>query len=225
MYLGQLGIGYNVTGMFDRSRKALASIIEILQKTLEAFSIILFIVFTLFYGYQIYAHIDNLVFIIIYSLLIVIHTITFIFAKTSKVEGATHAERYEQRRAIRNRKRIFKIIKLSINALAIIWNVVEIFTSKVSDLRIMIVIISAVLLFFQILMEIILSLLIAYFDNFRIAIIEDIKSIDMDKNIVTSFVTKSLGIKKAISGIKDENYFSETEKEIARKQKEKKNGQ
>ena len=86
----------------------------------------------------------------------------------------------------------------------------------------MIVIISAVLLFAQILMEIILSLLIRYFDNFRIALIEDIKSIDMDKNIVTRVVTKSLGIKKAVSGLKDENYFSETEKEIARKQKEKK---
>ena len=208
--------------MFDRSRKALASIIDILQKTLEAFSIILFIVFTLFYGYQIYAHIDSVVFIVVYSLLIVIHTLAFIFAKTSKVKGETHAERYEQRRAIRNRKRVFKIIKLSINALAIIWNVIEIFTSKVSDLRIMIVIISAVLLFAQILMEIILSLLISYFDNFRIAIIEDIKSIDMDKNIVTKVVTKSLGIKKALSGIKDENYFSETEKEIAKKQKEKK---
>ena len=44
----------------------------------------------------------------------------------------------------------------------------------------------------------------------------------MDKNIVTRVVTKSLGIKKAVSGIKDENYFSETEKAIARKQKEKK---
>ena len=208
--------------MFDRSRKALASIIEILQKTLEAFSLILFVVFTLFYGYQIYVHINEPVFIAIYAALLVIHTIAFIFAKTSKVKGETHAERYEQRRAIRNKKRVFKIIKLSINALAIIWTVIEIFTSKVSDLRIMIVIISAVLLFAQILMEIILSLLISYFDNFRIALIEDIKSIDMDKNIVTRVVTKSLGIKKAVSGIKDENYFSETEKAIARKQKEKK---
>lgn len=208
--------------MFNRSRKALASIIEILQKTLEAFSVILFIVFTLFYGYQIYAHIDNVVFIVIYSLLLIIHTIAFIFAKRSKVEGVTHAERDEQRRTIRKRKRIFKIIKLSINAAAIIWSVVEIFTGKVSDLRIMIVIISAVLLFAQIIMEIVLSLLIIYFDNFRIAIIEDIKGIDMDKNIVTRFVSKSLGIKKAISGIQDENYYSESEKEIARKQKEKK---
>ena len=208
--------------MFDRSRKALASIIELLQKTLEAFSVILFIVFTLFYGYQIYAHIDNVVFIVIYSLLLIIHTIAFIFAKRSKVEGVTHAERDEQRRTIRKRKRIFKIVKLSINAAAIIWNVVEIFTGKVSDLRIMIVIISAVLLFAQIIMEIVLSLLIIYFDNFRIAIIEDIKGIDMDKNIVTRFVSKSLGIKKAISGIQDENYYSESEKEIARKQKEKK---
>ena len=83
----------------------------------------------------------------------------------------------------------------------------------------MIVIISAILLFAQILMEIILSLLINYFDNFRIAIIEDIKSIDMDKNIVTRFVSKSLGIKKALGSIQDENYFSESEKEIARKQK------
>ena len=206
--------------MFEQSRKALSSIIDILQKMLEAFSIILFIVFTLFYGYQIYAHIGKPVFIVIYGLLIVIHTVAFIFAKTSKVEGATHAERYEQRRAIRNRKRIFKIIKLSVNAAAIIWNVVEIFTSQVTDLRIMIVIISAVLLFAQILMEIILSLLIIYFDNFRIAIIEDIKSIDMDKNIVTRFVSKSLGIKKALGSIKDENYFSETEKEIARKQRD-----
>ena len=44
----------------------------------------------------------------------------------------------------------------------------------------------------------------------------------MDKNIVTRFVSKSLGIKKAISSIQDENYYSESEKEIARKQKEKK---
>ena len=209
--------------MFEQSRKALASIVDILQKMLEVFSIILFIVFTLFYGYQIYAHIGQpIIIIIIYSLLIVVHTVAFIFAKTSKVEGATHAERYEQRRLIRNKKRIFKIIKLSVNAAAIVWNVVEIFNGGVGDLRIMIVIISAVLLFAQILMEIILSLLLTYFDNFRIALIEDIKNIDMDSNIVTKFVTKSLGIKKALKNITDDNYFSETEKEIAEKQKKSK---
>ena len=208
--------------MFEQSRKALASIIDILQKMLEAFSIILFIVFTLFYGYQIYAHLGNIVFIVIYSLLIIIHTVAFVFAKTDKVKGETHAERDEQRRTIRKRKRIFKIIKLSVNTAAIIWNVVEIFTSKVGDLRIMIVIISAVLLFAQIIMEIILSLLITYFDNFRIAIIEDIKGIDLDKNIVTRFIGKSLGVNKALKNIKDENYYSESEKEIAQRQRDNK---
>ena len=207
--------------MFEQSRKALSSIIDILQKMLEVFSIILFVVFTLFYGYQIFAHIgEPAVIIIIYCLLIVIHTIVFIFSKASKVEGETHAERYEQRQAIRKKKRIFKIIKLSINTAAILWNVVEIFVKNVSDLRIMIVIISAVLLFAQILMEIILNLLLIYFDNFRIAVIEDIRNIDMDSNFVTKFVTKSLGIKKALKTIKDDDYFSETEKEIAQKQKE-----
>ena len=206
--------------MFEQSRKALLSLTSILQKMLDVLSLILFIVFTLFYGYQIYAHIKEPVFIVIYSLLVIIHTVAFIFARTSKVNGVTHAERDEQRRAIRKKKRVFKIVKMSVNLAAIIWNVVEIFTSQVTDLRIMIVIISAVLLFAQILMEIILSLLIIYFDNFRIAIIEDIKSIDMDKNIVTRFVSKSLGIKKALGSIKDENYFSETEKEIARKQRD-----
>ena len=206
--------------MFEQSRKALSSIIDILQKMLEVFSIILFVVFTLFYGYQIIVHIgEHPIIIVIYSLLIVIHTIVFIFAKTSKAEGATHAERYEQRRMIRQRKRIFKIIKLSVNTSAIIWNVVEIFVKQVSDLRIMIVIISAVLLFAQILLEVILNLLLVYFDNFRIAVIEDIRNIDMDSNFVTKFVTKSLGIKKALKTIKDDDYFSETEKEIAEKQK------
>ena len=208
--------------MFEQSRKALSSIIDLLQKMLEVFSIVLFVVFSLFYGYQIIVHIgENPIIIVIYSLLIVIHTVVFIFAKTSKVEGETHAERYEQRRAIRNRKRIFKIIKLSVNTSAIIWNVVEIFVKQVSDLRIMIVIISAVLLFAQILLEVILNLMLIYFDNFRIAVIEDIRSIDMDSNFVTRFVTKSLGIKKALKTIKDEDYFSDTEKEIAEKQKQK----
>ena len=208
--------------MFEQSRKALSSIIDVLQKMLEVFSIILFVVFTLFYGYQIVVHIgEHPIIIVIYSLLIVIHTVVFIFAKTSKAEGATHAERYEQRRMIRKRKRIFKIIKLSVNTSAIIWNVVEIFVKPVSDLRIMIVIISAVLLFAQILLEIILNLLLIYFDNFRIAVIEDIRNIDMDSNFVTKFVTKSLGIKKALKTIKDDDYFSETEKEIAEKQKQK----
>ena len=209
--------------MFEQSRKALASIISILQKMLDVLSLVLFIVFTLFYGFQIYAHYTKPVFIAIYSLLIIIHTIAFIFARTSKVDGVTHAERDEQRRAIRKRKRLFKIIKLSVNAAAIIWNVVEIFTAnpKVSDLSIMIVIISAVLLFAQILMEIILSLLIIYFDNFRIAVIEDLKGINTDSNFVTKFVSKQLGIKKALSTIKDENYYSESEKEIVEKQKKK----
>lgn len=207
--------------MFDRSRKALASIIDILQKVLDVFSIVLFIAFTLFYGYQIYAHIHQEVFIIIiYSLLIAIHTAAFIFTRISKVKGETHAERYEERKTIRNRKRIFKIVKMSVNFAAIVWNIVEIFTDNVSDLRIMIVIISAILLFAQILMEIILSLLLVYFDNFRIAIIEDVKEIDLDKNFVTKFVGKKLGIKDALKTIQDENYLSETEKEIAKKQKE-----
>lgn len=208
--------------MFEQSRKALSSIMDLLQKMLEVFSIVLFIVFTLFYGYQIVVHIgENPIIIVIYSLLIAIHTTVFVFAKASKVEGETHAERYEQRRTIRNRKRIFKIIKLSVNTSAIIWNVVEIFVKPVSDLRIMIVIISAVLLFAQILLEVILNLMIIYFDNFRIAVIEDIRNIDMDSNFVTRFVTKSLGIKKALKTIKDEDYFSDTEKEIAEKQKQK----
>ena len=207
--------------MFEQSRKALSSIIDLLQKMLEIFSIILFVVFTLFYGYQIVVHIgEHPIIIVIYSLLIVIHTVVFVFAKTSKAEGATHAERYEQRRMIRNRKRIFKIIKLSVNTSAIIWNVVEIFVKPVSDLRIMIVIISAVLLFAQILLEVILNLLLVYFDNFRIAVIEDVRNIDMDSNFVTKFVTKSLGIKKALKTIKDDDYFSDTEKEIAEKQKQ-----
>ena len=207
--------------MFEQSRKALSSIIDVLQKMLEIFSIILFVVFTLFYGYQIIVHIgEHPIIIVIYSLLIIIHTVVFIFAKTSKAEGATHAERYEQRRMIRKRKRIFKIIKLSVNTSAIIWNVVEIFVKPVSDLRIMIVIISAVLLFAQILLEVILNLLLIYFDNFRIAVIEDIRNIDMDSNFVTKFVTKSLGIKKALKTIKDDDYFSDTEKDIAEKQKQ-----
>ena len=188
---------------------------------LEIFSIILFVVFTLFYGYQIIVHIgEHPIIIVIYSLLIVIHTVVFIFAKTSKAEGATHAERYEQRRMIRKKKRIFKIIKLSVNTSAIIWNVVEIFVKPVGDLRIMIVIISAILLFAQILLEVILNLLLIYFDNFRIAVIEDVRNIDMDSNFVTKFVTKSLGIKKALKTIKGDDYFSDTEKEIAEKQKQ-----
>ena len=208
--------------MFDNSRKALASIMSGLQKILDVLSIVLFVSFSLFYGYQIFAHINSgALIIVIYCLLIIIHTGTFVFSKTTKVEGETHAERDEQRREKRNKKKLFKIIKLSVNSAAILWNIIEIFVTEVSDLRIMIVIISAVLLFAQILLEVVLNLLMVYFDNFRIALIEDIRGIDMDSNFVTRFVTKSLGIKKALKEIKSDDYFSEEEKRIADKQKEK----
>ncbi|MCQ2087724.1 MAG: hypothetical protein MJZ37_06630 [Bacilli bacterium] len=210
--------------MFDRSRKELSAIVQMLQKMLEVFSIILFAVFTLFYLYQFIAFIgDSVIRAIIYFILLAFHTAIFVIPKVEKIdELETHAERYEQRRALRAKKRTFKIIKMSVNALAIGWNFIDIVLGKCSDLKIMIVIITAILLFAQVLLEIVLSLLLVYFDNFRIAIIEDIKDIDLDSNLVTKFLSKSLGIKKVIEKVSDENYLSETEKEIARKQKEKK---
>ena len=117
---------------------------------------------------------------------------------------------------------IFKIIKLSVNTAAIIWNVVEVFQGGVSDLRIMILIVSAVLLFAQIIMEIVINLWVYYFDNLRIAFVEDIRGIDMDSNFVTKFVTKSLGIKKALKEVRSDDYFSEEEKKISEKQRRKK---
>lgn len=208
--------------MFDNSKRALSSLISIIQKMLDAFSVILFVVFTLFYGYQIFAHINaGALRIIVYCVLLIIHTGTFVFSKTSKIKGETHAERDIERREKRNKKRLFKIIKMSVNMIAILWNVVEIFTTEVTDLRIMIVIISAILLFAQIFLEIILNLLLIYFDNLRIALIEDIRGIDMDSNFVTRFVTKSLGIKKALKEVKSDDYFSDEEKRIVDKQKDK----
>lgn len=209
--------------MFDQSRQALSDIVYILEKILYAFSIILFVVFTGFYCYQIIVHWEDGALIeIIYGILIAIHTTTFILSKTTKIDRTlSHAEKYQYKTKIRKRKRIFKITKLSVNTAAIIWNIVEVFQGGVSDLRIMILIISAVLLFAQIIMEIVINLWVYYFDNLRIAFIEDIRSIDMDSNLVTKFVTKSLGIKKALKDIKSDDYFSEEEKKISEKQKRK----
>lgn len=209
--------------MFDQSRKAFSDIIRMLEKMLDAFSVILFVVFTGFYGFQIYTHWNNgLTILIIYGALILIHTLSFIFSKTIKVDkSGTHAEQYVQKKSIRAKKRVFKIIKLSVNACAIGWNVFEIITKQVSDLRIMVVIITAVLLFAQILMEIIISLLIIYFDNLRIAVIQDVQGIDTESNFVTKILTKSLGIKKGLAKIQDENYLSEEEKIIGERQRSK----
>lgn len=197
--------------------------VYMLEKILYAFSIILFVVFTGFYGYQIVVHIhDGPLILIIYGILIAIHTTSFVLSKTTKVDRTlSHAERYQFKTKLRKRKRIFKIIKLSVNSAAIIWNIVEVFQGGVSDLRIMILIISAVLLFAQIIMEIVINLWVYYYDNLRIAFIEDIRGIDMDSNFVTKFVTKSLGIKKALKDVRSDDYFSEEEKKISEKQKRK----
>lgn len=210
--------------MFDQSKRALSDMVYVLDRILYAFSIILFVVFTGFYAYQIYVHIDDGPLIeIIYGILIAIHTTTFILSKTTKIDRAlSHAEKYEFKTKIRKRKRIFKIVKLSVNTAAIIWNIVEVFQGGVSDLRIMILIVSAVLLFAQIIMEVVINLWIYYFDNLRIAFIEDIRGIDMDSNFVTKFVTKSLGIKKALKEVKSDDYFSEEEKKISERQKRRK---
>lgn len=210
--------------MFDRSREELSSIVKMLKRLLDVFSLILFIVFTLFYIYQIFAHIDESIFrVIIYGLLLVAHTLLYFVPKYNLGHlGKTRAEVYESKRKIRFKKRTFKIIKMSINAAAIVWNFVDIILGKTTELRIMIVILTAIMLFAQVLLEIIFNLLIAYFDNLRIAIIEDIKDINFDSNFVTKFLSKKLGIQKVLDKVQDENYYSETEKQIAEKQKEKK---
>jgi len=209
--------------MFEQSKRALTSIIDILKKILDAFSIILFIGFTLFYGYQIYVHLYSFPRIYIYSALIIVHTISFIFSKTNKVDkDASHSEKYVQKKAIRVRRNLFKIVKMSINAGAIIWNIIEIFTGSVSDLNIMIVIISAIFLFTQVVLEIVLNLLLTYFDNLRIAVIDDIKNADQENSFKVKMFAKILGQTKNLKRITDENYLSDEEKEIAKKQREKK---
>lgn len=208
--------------MFDHSRKQILSIVDILKKVLEAFSIVLFVAFTIFYGYQIYAHLNSLPRIYIYVGLIIVHTISFILSKAEKVDkDATHAERYVQKKSIRLRRRIFKIIKMSINSCAIVWNFVEMIVCDVTDLNKMIVIVSGVFLIVQIILEVVLNLLVDYYDGLRIAFIEDIKELDQENSFKVKMAAKVLGVSKDLKRITDEDYFSDEEKEIARKQKEK----
>ena len=209
--------------MFDRSREELSSIVKMLKKLLDVFSTILFVVFTLFYIYQIGAHIsDSIIRVVIYSLLLILHTLLYFLPKSkSKLVEGTRAEIYESKRKIRFKKKTLKIIKLSVNGLAILWNFIDIILGNATDLRIMIVVLTAIMLFAQVLLEVILTLLITYFDNLRIAIIEDIKDINFDGNMVTKFLSKKLGIQKVLDKVHDENYYSESEKKIALRQKEK----
>jgi len=136
-------------------------------------------VFFIFYGYSIYANINRIPFLVIYALLFIIATTTFITYLLTHNKNGKKPKRFN---------RSVKIIKFVANGTMIVLNVCEMLKYTATDLNKIILAVSAISLFAQIVIELLKVFIERYVDLFS-------KSLEMDLEIINK-----LGKVKEVKG-------------------------
>ena len=200
-------------------------LIEDVKKILFWTTIIVSLIFFGFYGYSIYKNVDNLIFLITYSLLFSISVITFVnylltYSKNTK--------------RMKNFNRFLRVFKYIVNGTMLVVNVVNMFTYQTSDLSKMLLIVSAISLFVQVVVELLRIFVENYVEMFMFAVQKDfsiffktselggikgaaLKIIDAPIERIAKKITKE----KEPELTKSELKFKKIEDEFEEKQKEK----
>ncbi|MBR2989264.1 MAG: hypothetical protein IKC64_06045, partial [Clostridia bacterium] len=147
---------------FSRIKGVSAKIINDISKTIFITTIIVQIIFIGVYGYSIFTNWERTVFFIIYCALLALSIVTFISTLV------THKRKKNKTFSL-----VIRIIRYFINGAMVMANLYEVLTIPTTELRILLLIISAISLLTQILLEITLSITKYYFNLYRIAFERD----------------------------------------------------
>lgn len=128
-------------------------------------TIIVQLIFFGYYGYSIYNSLSNTTFLIIYSLLLVLSTITFIH----------YLQSYGQKikKTVKVFKKTFRIFKYVINGSMIALNIIGIVRYGGNDLSYILIALSCVSLLIQIIIEFVRGFVSRYIELFYTAIVRD----------------------------------------------------
>ena len=139
-------------------------LIEDVKKILFWTTIIVSLIFFGFYGYSIYNNVDNFIFLITYSLLFSIAVITFVNYLLTHSKTTTRIKRF---------KRFLRVLKYIVNGTMLVVNVINMIIYPVSDLSKILLIVSAISLLVQIIVELLRIFIENYVNMFMIAVQDD----------------------------------------------------
>ena len=163
--------------ILENTRAVGAQMVEDVRRILFWTTIVVQCVFFAFYGYEIYINTNNLVFLIFYSTLFSLSFITFINYLLTHNKNS---------RKLRSFKRFLRVFKYIVNGSMLAVNIVNIVKYPASDLTIILLTVSAISLFIQLIIEFVRIFAENYVDMFKVAIDKDfqfVKSLSKIKDV------------------------------------------
>ena len=151
--------------ILPRTLAVTSKLIQDIEKILFRTTIVVQCIFFGYYGYSIYTNLSEMTFLVIYSLLLIISTLSFIHYLSSyrnTIKGKTKSV-----------KRTFRIFKYVVNGSMLVINVIEIIRFGGTDVAYVLVGFSTLSLIFQIIVEFIRVFSSQYLELFTIAIDKD----------------------------------------------------
>lgn len=151
--------------MFKGIRAVGANFVDDIKKVCFLSLCILQAVLIVFYGYSIYANIDQVVFLISYSILCLLSIVYFIIFLIK------HNNKKVKDKGIKRFKKHFAYV---LNLIMIIFKIVEMFHYGIDDFSKVLLIVSGLILFIQIILEAITLFIERYIKDLNIAIDHDL---------------------------------------------------
>lgn len=159
--------------ILKNTRAMFASFVDDVNKLIYVSTIIIQIFFLGFYGYSIYNNINNIYFLVIYSLLAVLSLFGFIFYLS------TYNHRSDN--AVKSTKNFLKVSKFGVNGFAVGIKIAEIIMFASGTIDVLLVAFSAILYVLQIILELIKRFVVKYVELFK-------TSVEMDFAPITNTI-------------------------------------
>lgn len=195
--------------LFPRTIGVTNKLMEDIESFLFKTTIVVQIIFFAYYGYSICTNLDNLTLLVVFSLLLLLSTISFTYyLKNYHKKSVTKVKKV---------KKSFRIFKYLINGSMIIINLLEIIKYGGTDVAYLLIGFSTLSLLIQIIVEFLRVFTSYYLDLYKIALEKDTEKFqkiadltDIKGNLVTILDTPFEAIAKKLDGKKKE--ASEKEK-------------
>jgi len=153
----------------ENSRSVLSNMLDDIKKAWFVTLIVVQTIFIVFYTYSIYSNVDNLIFLITYSILCLLSLISFV---VFLVKHKNHKKQNKRFLRIRN------FIRYILNAIMLVVVIVEMVQFGISDFSKILLVVSAVSLLVQIVIECIKMFAEKYVRDFHLAIEQDFAILD-----------------------------------------------
>lgn len=156
--------------IFHRTVAVKDEFIKDIEKILFNTIIVVQFIFFIYYAYSIYTNLLNLTFLIAYSSLLILSTISFIYYVTNYAD--------KKNGKVKIVRKTFRIFKYTFNASMLVINLIEIIRYGGTDLAYGFIVFSSISLIIQITMEFIRGFVYQYINLFTIAITNDTQIIN-----------------------------------------------